>query len=197
MSETIFKVGDRVRIADSATLVNPDTVLAQVRAQRDVGTVTRVATFGITHVEFGRAYGIFASNELEPADELIDVDELIIARELPPDHPGYEWGFSTHSDDTPASLTMREEIDLRIGNAPADELAALRERIAELEAALTPFANAAEDEGVQDTNRMSCLLLEDRALGNHALIYSTLAKSEFLEVRHLRAAADALKSGKP
>lgn len=37
--------------------------------------------------------------------ELVDVDELIIVRELKPDEPGYEWGFSTHSDDTPAPLS--------------------------------------------------------------------------------------------
>jgi hypothetical protein len=82
------------------------------------------------------------------------------------------------------------------------ELTAARERIAELEAALKPFADAADDELVKSASincdlRIMTLDRKTQEVEYPVIIYEPGwvdgDDSKFLEVRHLRNAAEALR----
>lgn len=88
--------------------------------------------------------------------------------------------------------------------SPPDELAALRERVQELEAVLTPFAAASEDPDVMcaDGNAIVAVnTIEGSGLGiliDLAGLHDPMKehRHQWLRVCHLRAAADALAKGK-
>lgn len=175
-----FKEGDAVRIAAMTHLNSEDTTFIKARDNRIVGkvvnqSVIRCDTSKIVFVEFGHSLGMFAAEELEAAT-------------------------MTNDDDTP---TMREAIDMHIGNAPdlaaqlaeaQRELAAAKGRIAALEAALKPFAEAT-DSAVTQTGQGYTRHLYVLDTHNEPKVV-TVSEDGMLSINHLRAAHDALKAGR-
>ena len=82
--------------------------------------------------------------------------------------------------------------------AKADELDALKARVAMLEEALKPFALAASDKDVELADETAPLLVETwRYQKLSALTCGIITDNEQLRVFHLRAAADALAGKAP
>lgn len=116
MREETIEVGDLVRIERYC-----EVSLNSMAIARDEKSIGRVVSESDDYyrwlVEFVNGFACFKSKDLELVDihalteseMLVYVDELIFARELQPDEPGCEWGFSTHSpeNDTPKSPSVR------------------------------------------------------------------------------------------
>lgn len=250
---------------------------SRFREQGNIGVVEGVVgTVGLLRVSF-HDNGVEYTNHLYAEwleyaaievmtqhEMLVDVDEIMVVQELPPDYPDYEQGFSTHSDDTPterltsffgeampipaAAQEVEEEIpdaefkpqspklcrccksrmsfhwldnfghlyichkcqvtefdNCTFAAPPAApdalevRLAALikrlEARVDELEAALTPFAQAAEDASVQQAGKDFVLHIRHETEAKFLPIYINGNKREwkFLDVSYLRAARKVLR----
>ena len=183
MSEEI-QAGDLVRIKADALVAGPN-----IRPLRDIGAIGYVlpnyngnttgvyfwAAFPDRERESGEVELRFTQQDL--CIELVDIDAMTAVEDY-------------FGDLLPEQATN-----------PTDALAEARERVAaleqerdELRAALAPFANAAEDEDVKAADEKEALLVNNSE-GDYSMAIMT-DHIRFLEVRHLRAAAEALRKAK-